>query len=70
MSEPTPHLLRRALDGENLTLDGDRHTLHDLTQVALAMRSEATLAIVHGSHMTPLEQASVATVGKGRVTFV
>lgn len=66
----TKILLRRALEGESLTLDRDRYTLHDLTQVALAIQPEANLAIRHAEFMTPLERATIASVGRGRVLFL
>ena len=63
-------LLRRAFAGESLTIDRNDHSLHELTQIALALRPDAGLAIVHAAAMSPLERASVATVGKGRVEFL
>ena len=66
----TRNLLRRALAGESLTLDRDHYTLHDLTQVALALRPDAKLAICHADAMSPLERASIASVGKGSVHFI
>ena len=63
-------LMRRALAGESLTLDRDDHSLHDLTQVALALMPGAALSIRHAAFMTPLERASIASVGRGRVVFL
>ena len=63
-------LLRRAFAGESLTVDRGEHTLHDLTQIALALRPDAGLAITQAGTMSPLERASVATVGRGRVVFL
>ena len=63
-------LLRRALEGESLTLDRVTHTLHDLTQIAVALREDANLAIRNADLMSPIERASVASVGRGRVVFL
>ncbi len=63
-------LLRRAFAGESLTVDRTQHTLHELTQIALALRPEAGLAIKEAAAMSPLERASVACVGRGRIVFL
>ena len=63
-------MLRHALAGGSMTLDRHAYSLHDLTQLALALQSSATLAIRHAEIMTPIERASIATVGRGRVVFV
>ena len=68
--DDTRTLLLRALDGQDLDLDGDAYPLHDLTQIALVLRPEASLAIRHAEHMTPLERASIASAGRGRVVFL
>lgn len=62
-------LLRRAIAGENLALDSLDHSLHDMTQIAVALQPGADLAIRNASIMTPIERASIACVGKGRVLF-
>ena len=62
-------LLRRALAGEDLNIDSTSYSLHDLTQLAVALQPGADLAIRHAATMTPIERASIATVGKGRVLF-
>ena len=62
-------LLRRAFAGESLALDRDVHSLHELTQVALALKPGATLTICHAAFMAPIERASIASVGRGRVVF-
>jgi hypothetical protein len=67
--EDTRHLMRRALAGENLNIDGLAYSLHDLTQIAVSVQPGADLAIRHAATMTPIERASLATVGKGRVLF-
>lgn len=65
----TPTLLRRALKGESFVLDSDAHTLHELTQLALALRPDAHLTIRRADTMSPLERASICSVGQGRVVF-
>ena len=68
--ESVKSLLRRALAGDSFALDYGTYSLHDLTQIALALRPEAGLAIRHAELMSPIERASVATAGNGRVSFV
>lgn len=63
------YLLRCALAGDNLNIDSTSYSLHDLTQFAAALQPGSDLAIRHASTMTPIERASIATVGKGRVLF-
>lgn len=71
MNEPinTKQLLRRALAGENLSVDGADFTLHDMTQIAVALQPGSDLAIRNAAMMTPIERASIACVGRGRVLF-
>ena len=66
----TKSLLRRAIAGESLTIDGDAHSLHELTQLAVALREDANLAIRNAQLMSPIERASVASVGRGRIIFL
>lgn len=66
----TNSLLRRAIAGESLTIDGDAHSLHELTQLAVALREDANLAIRNAQLMSPIERASVASVGRGRIVFL
>ena len=70
MNLETKAILRRVIAGESVTLDRDRFTLHELTQVAVTLRPEAQLAIRHADTMSPIEQASIACVGRGRVVFL
>ena len=63
-------VLRRALDGENVTLDSDRHSLHQITQVAAALNAGANLIIHHGRLLTPLERATIQSVGRGHISFL
>lgn len=71
MDQPidTKQLLRRALAGENLSLDGASYTLHDMTQIAVAVQPGSDLAIRNAFMMSPIERASIATAGRGRVLF-
>ena len=66
----TSSLLRRAIAGESLTIDGDAHSLHEMTQLAVALRKDANLAIRNARLMSPIERASVASVGHGRIVFL
>ena len=63
-------MLRRALAGESLTLDREAFTLHDLTQIAVALRDNANLAIRNADLMSPIERASVESAGRGRIVFL
>ena len=63
-------MLRHAFAGGSMTIDRHACSLHDLTQLALALQPSATLAIRHAELMTPIERASIATVGRGHVIFV
>lgn len=66
----TTTLLRRAIAGESLTIDGDVHSLHEMTQIAVALREDANLAIRNARLMTPIERASVESAGRGRIVFL
>jgi len=68
--EDTKSLLRRAIAGESLTLDREAYSLHDLTQVAVALREGANLAIRNADLMSPIERASIASAGRGRIVFL
>lgn len=68
--EDTRTLLRRALAGQDLDLDGAAYPLHDLTQIALMLQPQARLAIRHAGHMSPLERASICSAGRGQVVFL
>ena len=62
-------LICRALLGESINVDRDRYTLHELTQIAVALTRGATLTLHDAADLTPLERASIETVGKGRIVF-
>ncbi|MCX8253739.1 protein of unknown function [Beijerinckiaceae bacterium RH AL1] len=68
--EDTKTLLRRAIAGESLTIDATIHSLHEMTQLAVALEEDANLAIRNAELMSPIERASVSTVGRGRVVFL
>ena len=67
--DDTKRLMWRALAGESLSIDSMCYSLHDMTQLAVALQPGADIAIRHASTMTPIERASISTVGKGRVLF-
>lgn len=69
-AEDTRALLRRALAGESFTVDREVYTLHDLTQIAVALRPDANLAIRNADRMSPIERSSIVTAGKGRIVFL
>ena len=60
----------RALTGGSVDVSGISYSLHDLTQIALALKPDAHLAIHDAEIMTPLERASIASVGMGLVVFL
>ena len=66
----TKTIVRRALAGESFVLDGLAYSLHDLTQIALAVQPEANLAIRHADIMSPIERASIATAARCRIVFL
>lgn len=68
--DDTRGLLRRALGGESFTLDRQIYSLHDLTQIAVALRPQAELAISNADLMTPIERASIASASAGRIVFL
>ena len=69
-AQPTKELVLRALTGRDVEVSGLTYSLHDLTQIALALRPPAALSIRDTASMTPLERASIATVGAGKVFFL
>ncbi len=69
-TEDKTTLLRRAIAGESLTLDSEVHSLQVLTQVAVVLQADANLAIRNAELMTPIERASVASAGRGRIVFL
>ena len=70
VAEETKSLVRRALAGESFTIDREAYSLHELTQIAVALRPEANLAIRNAALMSPIERASIATAGGGRIVFL
>ena len=67
---PAKELILRAMTGGSVDISGFGYSLHDLTQIALALKPDAQLAIRDANDMTPLERASIASVGTGRVVFL
>ena len=70
LPEDTKTLTRRALAGESFTVDREPYSLHELTQVAVALRPDAAMAIRGASALTPIERASIESVSPGRVVFL
>ncbi len=70
VADDTKTLLRRAFAGESLTLDREAHSLHVLTQVAVALQPGANMAIRNAELMSPIERASVESASKGRIVYV
>ena len=66
----TKTIVRRALAGESFIVDGLAYSLHELTQIAIAVQPEANLAIRHAEIMSPIERASIATAARCRVVFL
>ncbi len=70
MVDDTRTMLRRAIAGESLIVDREHYSLHDLTQIAIALQPGAHMAIRNADLMSPIERASVETASTGRVVFV
>jgi hypothetical protein len=68
--QDTKTLLRRALAGESLAVDSEAHSLHELTQIAVALQPGANMAVRNADRMSPIEKASIETASKGRIVFV
>ena len=68
--EDTKTMLRRAFAGESLIVDRDEHSLHDLTQIAVALQPGAHMAIRNAQLMSPIERASIESASGGRIVFV
>ena len=66
----TKELVLRAMTGGSVDVSGIAYSLHDLTQIALALKPDAQLAVRDAEALTPLERASIASVGTGLVVFL
>ncbi len=62
-------LLVRALSGADIEVDGMVLGLHEITQLAAALRPGASLTVRNSECLTPLEQTSIWTVMPGQVRF-
>ena len=62
-------LLVRALSGADIEIDGMVLGLHEITQLAAALRPGASLTVRNSECLTPLEQTSIWTVMPGQVRF-
>ena len=65
----TRGLLVRALSGADIDVDGVVFSLHDITQLAAALRPGASLTVRNSECLTPIEQTSIWTVMPGQVRF-
>ena len=63
-------LLAKALSGADIDVDGIDFSLHDITQLAAALRPGATLTVRNSDSLSPIEQTSIWTVMPGQVRFV
>jgi hypothetical protein len=63
-------LLAKALSGADIDVDGIGLSLHDITQLAAALRPGASLTVRNSDSLSPIEQTSVWTVMPGQVRFV
>ncbi len=65
----TRDLLVRALSGADIDVDGVAFSLHDITQLAAALRPGASLTVRNSEGLTPIEQTSIWTIMPGQVRF-
>jgi hypothetical protein len=63
-------LLAKALSGADIDVDGIDLSLHDITQLAAALRPGASLTVRNSDSLSPIEQTSIWTVMPGQVRFV
>ena len=63
-------LLAKALSGADIDVDGIDFSLHDITQLAAALRPGASLTVRNSDSLSPIEQTSIWTVMPGQVRFV
>ena len=68
-SDTVRTLVTEALRGATLEVDGTLYALVDLTQMAAALQPGATLRVLNGGLLTPIERASIATAKPGQVVF-
>ncbi|WP_158808234.1 hypothetical protein [Beijerinckia sp. L45] len=62
-------LLAKALSGADIDVDGIDFSLHDITQLAAALRPGASLTVRNSDSLSPIEQTSIWTVMPGQVRF-
>ncbi len=62
-------LLVLALSGMNVTADAQHFNLHEMTQLAAALRPGAELTVLNSLLMSPIGKDSVATAKPKQVTF-
>jgi hypothetical protein len=62
-------LTNEALSGASIKVDARHFNLFTLTQIASALRQHATLTVINGALLTPLERACIATTTSTQVDF-
>ncbi len=62
-------LIAEALLGGSLDVDGGVLSLHDMTQLAVALTHAAKLVVRNSANLAPLEKASIGSVARGAVQF-
>ena len=62
-------LVAETLCGSDMDIDASAFSLHDITQLAAALRPGASLTIRNSGALSPLEQASISSVMPGQVRF-
>ncbi len=65
----TKDLLTLALSGLDVSADASACSLHDLTQLAVALGPDAKLTVLNWGHLTPIEQACITSARPGQVSF-
>ena len=63
-------LVAETLCGSDMDVDARALSLHDVTQLAAALRPGAVLKVRNSGTLSPIEQASIASVMPGQVHFV
>jgi hypothetical protein len=59
----------KALSGADIVADALIFGLHDLTQLAALLRSNAKLTVLNSDFLSPLEKSCIATAKPGHVNF-
>jgi hypothetical protein len=62
-------LIATALLDRSLSVDAARFNLHELTQIAVALRPERVMTVQSAERLSPIEQAAIASASSGQVHF-